>query len=89
MLSALVSVPLYFGEELGWQGYMLPRLVQRGRIRGLLLGGAIWGAWHVPMTALGGSYRGHTVVLGIPAAVVTAMLLGTVMAVVRLATGSV
>ncbi|MFI9782833.1 CPBP family intramembrane glutamic endopeptidase [Kitasatospora sp. NPDC051984] len=88
-LSALVSVPLYFGEELGWQGYLLPRLLRYGRTRGLLIGGAIWGAWHVPMTALGGSYPGHSVLLGIPAAVVTAMLLGTVIATVRLATGSV
>ncbi|MEV5947626.1 CPBP family intramembrane glutamic endopeptidase [Streptomyces sp. NPDC051993] len=89
VLSALVSVPLYFGEELGWQGYMLPRLLRHGRTRGLLIGGAIWGAWHVPMTALGGSYPGHPALLGIPVAVVTAMLLGTVIASVRLATGSV
>lgn len=89
MLSALVSIPLYFGEELGWQGYLLPRLLRHGRPRGLLIGGAIWGAWHVPMTALGGSYPGHSVLLGIPVAVVTAMLLGTVIASVRLVTGSV
>ncbi|MBA9050569.1 MULTISPECIES: CPBP family intramembrane glutamic endopeptidase [Streptomyces] len=89
LLSALVSIPLYFGEELGWQGYLLPRLLHHGRTRGLLLGGAIWGAWHVPMTALGGSYPGHPVLLGIPVAVVTAMLLGTVIATVRLTTGSV
>jgi len=89
VLSALVSVPLYFGEELGWQGYLLPRLLRHGRTRGLLIGGAIWGAWHVPMTALGGSYPGHPVLLGIPVAVVTAMLLGTVIATVRLSTGSV
>ena len=88
-LSALVSVPLYFGEELGWQGYLLPRLLRHGRTRGLLIGGAIWGAWHVPMTALGGSYPGHSILLGIPVAVVTAMLLGTVIATVRLTTGSV
>ncbi|MGX4733519.1 CPBP family intramembrane glutamic endopeptidase [Kitasatospora griseola] len=88
-LSALVSLPLYFGEELGWQGYLLPRLLHHGRTRGLLIGGAIWGAWHVPMTALGGSYPGHSVLLGIPVAVVTAMLLGTVIATVRLSTGSV
>nr|BFD80712.1 CPBP family intramembrane metalloprotease [Streptomyces sp. Xyl84] len=88
-VSALVSVPLYFGEELGWQGYLLPRLLRYGRTRGLLLGGVIWGAWHVPMTALGGSYPGHSVLLGIPVAVMTAMLLGTVIATVRLATGSV
>lgn len=89
VLSALVSVPLYFGEELGWQGYLLPRLLHLGRTRGLLIGGAIWGAWHVPMTALGGSYPGHPMLLGIPVAVVTAMLLGTVIAAVRLSTGSV
>ncbi|MFF2081475.1 CPBP family intramembrane glutamic endopeptidase [Kitasatospora sp. NPDC058162] len=89
VLSALLSVPLYFGEELGWQGYLLPRLLRYGRTCGLLIGGAIWGAWHVPMTALGGSYPGHSVLLGIPVAVVTAMLLGTVIATVRLATGSV
>ncbi|MFJ1792978.1 CPBP family intramembrane glutamic endopeptidase [Kitasatospora griseola] len=89
VLSAAVSVPLYFGEELGWQGYLLPRLLHHGRTRGLLIGGAIWGAWHVPMTALGGSYPGHSVLLGIPAAVVTAMLFGTVIATVRLSTGSV
>ncbi|MFJ6069820.1 CPBP family intramembrane glutamic endopeptidase [Streptomyces sp. NPDC093065] len=89
VLSALVSVPLYFGEELGWQGYLLPRLLRHGRIRGLLIGGAVWGVWHVPMTALGGSYPGHPVLLGIPVAVVTATLLGTVIAAVRLSTGSV
>ncbi|RII11181.1 CAAX amino terminal protease self- immunity [Streptomyces sp. YIM 130001] len=89
VLSALVSLPLYFGEELGWQGYLLPRLLRHGRMRGLLIGGAVWGAWHVPMTALGGSYPGHPVLLGIPVAVVTAMLLGTVIAAVRLASGSV
>ncbi|MER7770904.1 CPBP family intramembrane glutamic endopeptidase [Kitasatospora sp. NPDC096140] len=89
VLSALLSVPLYFGEELGWQGYLLPRLLGLGRIRGLLLGGAIWGAWHVPMTALGGSYPGHSILLGIPVAVVTATLLGTVIATIRLSTGSV
>ncbi|MEU5599952.1 type II CAAX endopeptidase family protein [Streptomyces sp. NPDC020298] len=89
VLSALVSIPLYFGEELGWQGYLLPQLLRHGKIRGLLIGGAIWGAWHVPMTALGGSYPGHPVLLGIPVAIVTAMLLGTVIATVRLSTGSV
>ncbi|RFU84728.1 CPBP family intramembrane metalloprotease [Streptomyces triticagri] len=88
-LSALVSLPLYFGEELGWQGYLLPRLLHLGRTRALLTGGAVWGAWHVPMTALGGSYPGRSPLLGVPVAVLTATLLGTVIAAVRLSTGSV
>jgi membrane protease YdiL (CAAX protease family) len=37
-----------FGEEFGWRGYLLPRLLtDRQNARGiLLLGGLIWGFWH-------------------------------------------
>ncbi len=43
------------GEEAGWRGLMLPRLKERfGRVRGLLLGGVIWGAWHWPLMLLAG-----------------------------------
>jgi CAAX protease family protein len=39
-----------FGEEFGWRGYMLPRLAQRhGARKGVLLHGAIWWAWHLPV----------------------------------------
>ncbi|BBC91444.1 hypothetical protein SRO_0268 [Streptomyces rochei] len=41
------------------------------------------------MTALGGSYPGHPMLLGIPVTVATAMLLGTVIATIRLSTESV
>ena len=37
-----------FGEEFGWRGYLLPRLLTEPRlVRGvLLLVGVIWGIWH-------------------------------------------
>jgi membrane protease YdiL (CAAX protease family) len=39
-----------FGEEFGWRGYMLPRLARRhGARKGVLLHGAIWWAWHLPV----------------------------------------
>ncbi|MFI7447112.1 lysostaphin resistance A-like protein [Nonomuraea sp. NPDC049714] len=45
------------GEEWGWRGYLLPRLVgTRGTVAGLLLSGAIWGLWHAPLTLLGYNY---------------------------------
>ena len=47
LLNLLVTGPL--GEELGWRGYALPRLLKQFNplIASLILG-AIWGVWHLP-----------------------------------------
>ena len=38
------------GEEVGWRGYLLPRLTQRAGLAGAsLIVGAIWAAWHLPL----------------------------------------
>ena len=43
------------GEEIGWRGYMMPRLKERfGLLNGRLLGGIIWGVWHWPLMLLVG-----------------------------------
>jgi membrane protease YdiL (CAAX protease family) len=37
------------GEEIGWRGFLLPRLVGRfGFTVGCLLSGCIWAVWHYP-----------------------------------------
>jgi membrane protease YdiL (CAAX protease family) len=37
------------GEEFGWRGFALPRLLQRwSPLRAALILGAIWAAWHLP-----------------------------------------
>jgi uncharacterized protein len=39
-----------FGEEFGWRGYMLPRLVEKmGAMKGLLVHAFIWWFWHLPI----------------------------------------
>lgn len=59
-LAALAWGPLFnmlfaVGEEAGWRGYLTPALSARfGRRRGLLLSGAVWGAFHWPLIALSG-----------------------------------
>ena len=38
------------GEEVGWRGYLLPRLAERtGLGAASLIVGAIWAAWHLPL----------------------------------------
>ncbi len=52
LLKMLVSLPLFFGEELGWQGYLFPRLAGRGkgaRLTWAYVGtGAAFALWHLP-----------------------------------------
>jgi CAAX protease family protein len=38
-----------FGEELGWRGFLVPRLAGLGRVGAGLASGALWAAWHVPL----------------------------------------
>src|SRR3712207_1273324 len=40
---------LIIGEELGWRGYALPKmLAERSALAASLIVGALWGAWHLP-----------------------------------------
>jgi len=65
MLSALVVTLLTFGEEYGWRGYLLPRLLPLGEIRASLLLGVIWALWHLPLLVAGLNYPGVNVWLAI------------------------
>ncbi len=55
-----------FGEEPGWRGYALPRLLQRrGLLTSGLLLGVIWGLWHLPLFFLPDTNH-HQVMLSLP-----------------------
>jgi membrane protease YdiL (CAAX protease family) len=43
------------GEELGWRGFLLPRLQQRlGALSSSLIVGVVWALWHLPLWFLPG-----------------------------------
>lgn len=48
-----------FGEEFGWRGYLLPKLMPLGKVRAYLWVGIIWGLWHAPLILVGFNYPGY------------------------------
>ena len=67
--SSLVVAPIVnsifgLGEELGWRGFLLPRLMPLGKWKAYALLGIIWGLWHAPLILMGFNYPG-TPMLGV------------------------
>ena len=88
-IVTIFSVRTAAGEEIGWRGYMLTRLIDAGLPKPVLLSGVIWGLWHVPLI-LGGVYlAGPPPILSASLWIVTATAFSFVFARLRLATGSV
>ena len=57
MVNGVVVSFAAFGEEGGWRGYMMPKLIKiMGRGKALIVGGVIWGLWHAPLTCIGHNF---------------------------------
>jgi membrane protease YdiL (CAAX protease family) len=59
LLAPFLAIVIAFGEEYGWRGYLQSELFKLGRVRGVLLLGVIWGAWHWPIILMGYNYPRH------------------------------
>jgi membrane protease YdiL (CAAX protease family) len=88
-LLTIVSFVLVSGEEIGWRGYMLGRLIQAGAPRPILLSGFIWGLWHVPLVLAGVWDAGPSPLVSAVNVVIAASAFGLLLAYSRLITGSV
>ncbi len=54
--SVIVFFPA-FGEEWGWRGYMMPKLMElMPKPAAVITGGVIWGLWHAPLTVSGHNF---------------------------------
>ena len=46
-----------FGEEAGWRGYMMPKMIKLWGVgKAVVIGGIIWGMWHWPLTYIGHNF---------------------------------
>jgi uncharacterized protein len=78
------------GEEIGWRGYMLPRLLGRGVVPAMLLVGFLHGVWHLPLMLTTDYYHNSgNPLLVVPLFLVTLTLAGVFYGFLRLWTGSV
>jgi membrane protease YdiL (CAAX protease family) len=76
-LAPLFNMIFGMGEELGWRGFLLPRLLPLGQWKAIVLSGAIWGVWHAPAILQGHNFPSAPV-LGTLMMVVACILLGTI-----------
>ncbi|MGH3146428.1 MAG: CPBP family glutamic-type intramembrane protease [Rubrobacter sp.] len=88
-VGMIVSLIVVSGEEIGWRGYMLTRLIDAGVPRPVLASGLIWGLWHVPLVLAGVYAAGPSPALSAALVMVAITSFGYVIARMRLETGSV
>lgn len=53
-----ISAVLAFGEEYGWRGYLLPRLLPLGEVRASAVVALVWAPWHLPVLLVGLNFPG-------------------------------
>ncbi|MFI5259022.1 MAG: type II CAAX prenyl endopeptidase Rce1 family protein [Candidatus Limnocylindrales bacterium] len=98
-----ISVPVYagmtivilvgasieaIGEEVGWRGFLLPRLAGLGRVRAGFIGGLLWAAWHTPLIYVAGAYHGGADPLFMVPFTITIVAMGFIANELRIASGS-
>ncbi len=88
LVAPIMNAVFAFGEEWGWRGYLLGKLLPLGQWPALLISGGIWGLWHMPIILLGYNYPLHPH-LGWLYMLIFCVLLGILFGWTRLATGSV
>jgi len=84
-LSAITAA----GEELGWRGYMLTRLVDAKVPYPVLVSTFVWGLWHAPLIAAGVYAAGPRPALSVACFFASIVGGGALAAYSRLASGSV
>jgi membrane protease YdiL (CAAX protease family) len=86
----VVFTPTFIlAEEIGMRGYLLPRLLDLGTTRALLLTGLVWGLWHLPLFYLTSLFPTGNALIFVPLAMATIVAASFLFGYFRIQTGSV
>jgi uncharacterized protein len=90
LIGVVISVLLALFEEVGWRGYMLPRMSGYSVVTAMLLVGFLHGLWHLPILLLTDFYHatGNPWIVA-PLFLVTLTLAGVFYGFLRVWTGSI
>lgn len=90
LVALTVATVFSLAEEVGWRGYLLPRMGRFGLVRSMLLVGFLHGTWHLPLLLSTDYYHAKgNPLLVVPMFLVTLTLAGIFYGILRLWTGSV
>jgi len=89
VLGSLLNLIPVMGEEMGWRGYMLTRLIDAEFSRPILISGLIWATWHVPIVIAGLYVEGTSALLSVLGIYFCIVPFSYITAYLRLITGSV
>ncbi|MEZ4710104.1 MAG: CPBP family intramembrane glutamic endopeptidase [Caldilineaceae bacterium] len=88
-IGFLIDLVLAAGEEIGWRGYMLTRLIDARIPQPVLISGLIWGMWHLPLILSGLYAAGPNPLVSALWFMVAITVASFLYAKLRLATGSI
>jgi len=74
IVNTAVGLVPAIGEEYGWRGYLLPRLLPLGETAATLILAVIWALWHLPILLIGLNYPGQSLVTLLPMFLVMVIL---------------
>jgi membrane protease YdiL (CAAX protease family) len=77
------------GEELGWRGFLLPKMIAADVPHPYLASGIVWAMWHLPLIAFGGFYQTTNAFLMVLAYAMSIIAMNFVISELRLRSGSV
>jgi CAAX protease family protein len=88
-IALVQSFVLSIGEEVGWRGYLVLRLLDARVPHAILVSGVIWGLWHLPLIVTGLYAAGPKPLLSAAIFMVSVVSFAFPAAWARLATGSI